>query len=42
MGELSPFTFSVNIDKCVVIPAISLFLLFKDVILYSWIDATLQ
>jgi hypothetical protein len=40
MGELSPLTCSVNIDRYVVIPAIYLFLLLKDLIVDSQITAT--
>jgi hypothetical protein len=35
MGELSPLTFSVSIDRYVVIPDIELFLLFKGLIMCS-------
>jgi hypothetical protein len=41
MGDFSLLTFSVNIDKYVVIPAIQLFLLIKDLIVCSQINATL-
>jgi hypothetical protein len=41
MGELSPLTFSVNIDRYVVIAAIQLFLGFKDFIVCSWINTAL-
>jgi hypothetical protein len=41
MVELSLLTFSVNIDKHVVFPAIWLFLLIKDLIVCSQINATL-
>jgi hypothetical protein len=41
IGELSPLKFIVNIDRYMVIPAISLFLLFKDLIVCSQINATL-
>jgi hypothetical protein len=40
MGELSPLTFSINIDRYVVIP-VFVVLLFKDLILCSQINATL-
>jgi hypothetical protein len=41
MGELSPLTSNVNIDRNSLIPAIYLFLLFKDLIVCNQINATL-
>jgi hypothetical protein len=41
MGQLSLLAFIGNIDRYVVIPAIQLFLLFKDLIVCSQINATL-
>jgi hypothetical protein len=40
MGELSPLIFSINIDRYVVVPAIYLFLLFKDLSACSQFNAS--
>jgi hypothetical protein len=41
MGEFRPLTFSVSIDNNVVIPVIYLSLLFKCLIVCSWMNVTL-
>jgi hypothetical protein len=41
MRDLNPITFSVNIERYVLIPAIQLFLLFKGLSVCSKLNATL-